>query len=142
MPVVTNNEELLVVITSQFEDPLNWHWDEKQSAMLAEFSWEKTDRIMTKLREMFNDEWDKKNIKSLPIILKNELGELSSVSKKQLLFTRPATDDQPALVALLWPWGHGSTYSLRIKALTSTYASSDIIVSTRNPLAKLLSLFK
>lgn len=108
-------------VTTPLGDELTWRWEERQSALLAEFSWEKKDRILTILRQLFPQEWDRKNIKKAPKNLKDELGELALLTKEQLIFTRPASDETPAIAIIWWPWGHGATYSMRIKILTTDY---------------------
>tara|TARA_R110000744_G_scaffold78514_2_gene154600 strand:- start:3740 stop:4177 length:438 start_codon:yes stop_codon:yes gene_type:complete len=114
-------DTIFSTVTTQLGDELTWRWEDKQAVLLTEFSWEKKERILTILRRLFSDEWQKKNIKQAPIALKDELAELAKLSKKQLIFTKPATEDTPAIAVIWWPWGHGATYSMRIKILTSNY---------------------
>ena len=114
-------DTIFSTITTPLGDELTWRWEEKQSALLAEFSWEKKDRILTILRRLLSEEWHKKNIKKAPESLKAELGELANLNKEQLIFTKPATEETPALAVIWWPWGHGATYSMRIKILNSNY---------------------
>ena len=106
-------------ITIPLGDELTWRWDESKSALLTEFSWEKKERILTILRSLFSEEWHKKNIKKSPKALKLELAEYTNLIKEQLIFTKPATADFPAIALIWWPWGHGATYSMRLKILTS-----------------------
>ena len=108
-------------ITTPLGDELTWRWEARLSALLTEFSWEKKERILTILRQLFPQEWDRKNIKKAPKNLKDELGELALLTKEQLIFTRPASDETPAIAIIWWPWGHGATYSMRIKILTTDY---------------------
>ena len=114
-------DTIFSTITTPLGDELTWRWEEKQSALLAEFSWEKKERFLITLRELFSEEWNKKTIKNAPKTIKDELGELALLSKEQLIFTRPATATTPALALIWWPWGHGATYSMRIKILTANY---------------------
>lgn len=114
-------DTIFSTITTPLGDELTWRWEDKQSALLTEFSWEKKDRILTILRELFSEEWHKKNIKKAPKALKDELAELAILSKQQLIFTRPANAETPAIALMWWPWGHGATYSMRIKILKSNY---------------------
>lgn len=46
---------------------------------------------------------------------------MALLTKEQLIFTRPASDETPAIAIIWWPWGHGATYSMRIKILTTDY---------------------
>ena len=119
-----NNQQqdtIFNAITTPLGDELTWRWEARLSALLTEFSWEKKERILTILRQLFPQEWDRKNIKKAPKNLKDELGELALLTKEQLIFTRPASDETPAIAIIWWPWGHGATYSMRIKILTTDY---------------------
>lgn len=125
-------------ITTPLGDELTWRWEEQMSALLAEFSWEKKDRILATLRELFSEEWNKKNIKKAPKTLKEELGELASLNKEQLIFTRPASDKTPTLAVIWWPWGHGATYSMRIKVLDTTYSAAELQQAQASLMTKLI----
>ena len=101
---------------------LIWHWDDRLSVLLTEFAQNKSEDVITILRDVFAHEWDKKNIKKAPKDLKTQLGDLISLSKDQKIFTLPATDESnPTTVAIWWPWGHGGTYSLRLMLLDESY---------------------
>lgn len=117
----TKQDTILSTITTPLGDELTWRWEDKQSALLAEFSWEKKEHILTILRQLFSEEWHRKNIKKAPQTLKDELGKLINLNKNQLIFTQPAFQERPALAVIWWPWSHGSSYSIRIKILNSNY---------------------
>ncbi len=138
----TQQDAQFNIITAPLGDELNWRWEEQMSALLTEFSWEKKDRILVTLRELLSEEWNNKNIKKAPKSLKDELGELINLNKKQLIFTRPATDETPALAVIWWPWGHGATYSMRIKILTSTYNDLELQQAQASLLTKIFRRIK
>lgn len=125
-------------ITIPLGDEITWKWDERQSALLAEFSWEKKERILTILRRLFSEEWQRNNIKKAPKAIKDELATLANLSKEQLLFARPATAETPALALVWWPWGHGATYSMRIKILHCNYDDADLIKGQESLITKML----
>ena len=135
----TQQDVVFNIITTPLGDQLTWRWEEKMSALLTEFSWEKKDRILVTLRELFSEEWNKKTIKKAPPPLKDELGELTHLSKEQLIFTRPASNETPALALIWWPWGHGATYSMRIKVLDITYNEADLQQARASLFAKLFN---
>jgi len=108
-------------ITEPLKELLNWRWEESRQVMLSEFANGKAEQTLAVLRSNFTDEWDRKNIKKAPKALRDQLGELSKLSKEQKLFTRPATAQQPATIAIWWPWGHGATLSLRLTILKNNY---------------------
>ncbi len=134
----TQKNTVFNTVTIPLGDQLTWRWEENMSALLTEFSWEKKDHILTTLRELFSEEWNKKSIKKAPKSLKDELGELTRLSKEQLIFTRSAADETPTLAVIWWPWGHGATYSMRIKVLTTTYSAAELQQAQTSLIAKLL----
>ena len=138
----TQQDTIFSTISAPLGDELTWRWEEKQSALLTEFSWEKTERILTILRRLFSEEWHKKNIKKAPNVLKTELGELANLSKEQLIFTKPATEETPALAVIWWPWGHGATYSMRIKILNSNYDDAALKLGQASLITKVIHRIK
>lgn len=128
-------------IVNQLGDELKWRWDENKSALLSDFSWEKQERIFANLTQHFSEQWTYKNAKCIPDEIKDELGELVNLSKKQLIFTRPATETTPAIAAIWWPWGHGATYSIRLRILTSDYDSNNLVTEQPHLFSKLLTIF-
>lgn len=135
-------DTILRSITTPLGDEFTWRWEEKQCVLLTEFSWEKKERVLTILRGIFSEEWHKKNINKLPTSLKFELGELTKLSKEQLIFTKPATENLPALAIIWWPWGHGGTYSMRLKILSSSYDEAALKMGQASLFAKLIHYFK
>lgn len=118
-------EELTRQITPLLGDQLNWRWEDRFSVMLSEFSRDKKEKTLVALRQEFQHEWDRKTIKKAPPQIREHLGELIKLSKDQLILARPATDSTPAIIALWWPWGHGSTFSLRLALLDTPYEYSE-----------------
>jgi hypothetical protein len=109
-------------LRQQLRSDLVWQWDDRLSVLLTEFAQNKSQDVITILRDVFAHEWNKKNIKKAPKDLKNQLGDLITLNKEQKIFTLPAADEtQPTMVAIWWPWGHGSTYSLRLMLLNDSY---------------------
>ena len=130
-------EETTLSLRQQFNTEINWRFDEKFNVMLSEFSQMTSVKVIAELRDFFPHEWNVKNIKTSPLALFEQLSGFTELTKQQLIFTIPAQNSQPAFVAILWPWGHGSTFSLRLKPLASSYDMDDI----RTPLS-FASLFK
>jgi hypothetical protein len=119
-------EKVTQDLVDAFGDDYPWRWDEQKNLMLSEFASNKKDKIFAQLVELFDHKWDKKNIRYAPAALKIQLGKLTTLKDKQVIFTSPATEDKPMLVAIWWPWGHGGTVSLRLTALIDTYCAGEI----------------
>lgn len=114
-------EELSSDLRQSLGDNIPWKYEEKMGVMLSEFAQNKSDVVLENLRKTLTDEWHAKTVKKLPKSLKEQLGDLAKLSKNQKILAIPANDDAPSILALWWPWGHGGTYSLRIKILEHSY---------------------
>lgn len=127
---MTDNAEKLAQITAdlrqQIMTEITWRYDERFDVMLSEFSQLTSINIIDELRKIFPDEWHQKNINATPIKLFDQLEGFNKLSKGQLLFSMPAKNSQPSIVAILWPWGHGGTFSLRLKVLENSYSMNNI----------------
>ena len=88
---------------------------------MSEFASGKADKILEVLKQHYPHQWNKKTIKYAPASIKTELGKYAQVTKDQQLFTLSPEPNKPTVVAILWPWGHGSTLSLRLTLLTTPY---------------------
>ncbi|MGJ8691313.1 MAG: hypothetical protein ACSHW0_02390 [Thalassotalea sp.] len=119
-------ESVTEYLVEIFGDEYPWRWDEQKNVRLSEFASNKKEKIFALLQSEFDHQWDVKNIRYAPGPLKIKLGALVKLQKNQVVFTRPAKDDKPMLVAIWWPWGHGGTVSLRLTALTDTYHPGEI----------------
>lgn len=112
-------------LRAEISDPLDkslvWKFDERFNAMLSEFAQNRADDVLASLRNIFPHEWQAKINKFIPAEIRNQLGTLSKLNKEQLMLAKPATTNEPAIVALWWPWGHGGTYSLRIFTLDNDF---------------------
>jgi hypothetical protein len=124
-----------------FGEDYPWQWDERHHALLSEFASNKKEKILTYLTQHFSHQWDAKTIKSAPQVLKQELGSLTKLTKEQQLFTCPASENTPALLAIWWPWGHGSTISLRLTVLEDGYQESEVLAPKDNFLTVIKKLF-
>ncbi|WP_076417986.1 hypothetical protein [Colwellia sp. UCD-KL20] len=108
-------------LIESFGELLTWRWEEEKNLMLAEFASGKADRVVAILHQEFSHEWNRKSIKKAPNSIKNELGDYSKLIKDQCIFTCSPKNNEKSVVALLWPWGHGSTLSLRLTLLETPY---------------------
>lgn len=112
-------------LRAEISDPLDkslvWRFDDRFNAMLSEFAQNRADDVLSSLRNIFPHEWHAKVNKFIPSEIRNQLGVLGKLNKEQLMLAKPATESEPAIVALWWPWGHGGTYSLRIFTLNNDF---------------------
>jgi len=133
--------ELTQSMREQLGDNITWQYEDRFCVMLSEFAQNKSAAILVILQAIFPHQWDVKSVKKLPSELKLQLAELAKLTKEQKLFTIPATDETPAMAAFLWPWGHGGTYSLRIKLLADNYQFDQQTLAQQSLLSKLKGFF-
>lgn len=124
-----------------FGELLTWRWEEEKSVLLAEFASGKADKVNAILHQKFSHNWDRKSLKNAPESIKNELGIHARIIKEQRIFTNSPQGDDKSVAALLWPWGHGSTLSLRLTLIETPYTYTKPQPSN-NPVAKLFKKMK
>jgi len=110
-----------VDLIESFDDLLIWHWEADKNVLLAEFASGKADKVISILNQNFPHKWNRKSISKAPISIKQELGNYTKLIKEQCIYTRPPTGNNKIVTAILWPWGHGSTLSLRLTLLANPY---------------------
>ena len=113
-------KEASVNLIESLNELLTWRWENNKNMLLAEFASGKAEKIISILQQHYTHEWNVKSINSAPNSIKVELGEDTKLIKDQRIFTISPTE-QKSVVAILWPWGHGSTYSLRLTLLDTPY---------------------
>lgn len=119
-------EQITQYLVDEFGDDYPWRWEEDKNLRLSEFASNKKDKIFSQLEKLFEHQWNRKSIKRAPHNLQLQLGELAKLKEQQVLFTSPANESRPMLLAIWWPWGHGGTVSLRLTVLNETYQASEI----------------
>lgn len=119
-------EQVTAELRSRLGDNITWQYEARYDVMLSEFAQNKSDGVFEKLAPMFPFQWDEKAAKRLPKVLKDELRDLARIGKKQKLLVTPKQDGTPAIAAFWWPWGHGGTYSLRLKVLENNISVEDV----------------
>lgn len=114
-------KEASIDLVESLNELLVWRWEEDKNVLLAEFASGKADKVIAILQQQYTHEWNRKSIKSAPNSIKEELDCYAKLIKEQRIFTSSPKNNQRSVAAILWPWGHGSTYSLRLTLLDSPY---------------------
>lgn len=101
------------VLLDDFADLLEWGWDDRTKALLAEFPTARAEAVRDVLDRHFNREWDHLSIRNAPAWIKTATGDLGDLRNNQLLFT-----SDPGVGVLIfaawWPWGNGEVISVRL----------------------------
>ncbi len=100
-------------LVKDFDGVLDWTWDDRFESLVAEFTLESQDEVVSILGKHLKMKWDKKSIKKAPGIIKTNSQYFGALRKGQLIFTTdPESSNQ--IVAAWWPWGDGQSVSVRI----------------------------
>lgn len=108
-------------LIESFGELLVWRWEDEKHVLLAEFASGKNDKVVAILNKYYADEWNRKSIKNAPNSIIQELAGYAKLVKEQRVFTNSPSESEKTVVSLLWPWGHGSTLSLRLTLLETPY---------------------
>lgn len=99
-------------LADAFSGSLSWEWDSRFGGILAAFEIKDKDRVSGIVSARFAQVWDKASIKGAPKGIKGAMRKFGGLQPGQLLFTSDLTQDV-ILFGLWWPWGNGSTISVR-----------------------------
>ena len=107
-----------------FQGVLEWKWDSRFEAVLAEFRVDHKDRVRAILERYLSITWDSSNIGNAPAIVRTINIHLGNLRSGQLLFTSDPNRDVFIFCAW-WPWGDGETISIRIAPFYKKLSDSE-----------------
>ncbi len=94
----------------------SWEWDDRFGAALTTFQAANEDKVRAALADTLPTRHDATSIKDAPSLAGQIAGAFGGLRGGQELFF--TTDgDPPLLVGAWWPWGNGTTISLRVKVV-------------------------
>ncbi len=130
-------EDLFRDLSEDSRELLNWDWDSRFGAVVTSFSKEDEDAVFSLLKKHFDEEYDNNGISEAEKDVQKLATSFGGVRAGQKLFIRK-DDDTFIVFGAYWPWGNGSTVSLRIGI-----KASDNITATDIELARMVkSWFK
>ena len=99
-------------LADAFSDSLIWEWDNRFGGILATFEASDKDRVLGIISSQLAQVWDSTNINQAPDSVSGALTNYGGLQSGQLLFNSDFTKDV-MLLGLWWPWGNGTTISIR-----------------------------
>jgi hypothetical protein len=96
-----------------------WAWDPRFKSVASSFGKEIAGRARAAMSGVLDSEWSSATIDSASPDIRTLAGRFGGVRTGQLLFTGEMTDGM-YLFGLWWPWGDGSTISLRVGVANCT----------------------
>jgi hypothetical protein len=116
-------------------EPLSWEWDSRLSAVLSAIEAPRHLPVLELVGALFPATWDHRTLSTAPELVRKIASAWGGLSSGQRLFTLEPEDD-PLFFAAWWPWGDGTTFSLRISCVARGAAAKG-----RDPLAQLRRWF-
>ena len=99
-------------LADAFSDSMVWEWDDRFGGILATFEASDKDRVSGIISSQLTQVWDGTNINQAPTSVSGALKNYGGLQSGQLLFNSDVTQDV-VLLGLWWPWGNGTTISIR-----------------------------
>jgi hypothetical protein len=87
-----------------------WSWDSRFSAVASSFERETEPAVRESMKHALTRGWSAKTIEEAPAVLRAITDRTGGLRSKQRLLA----GDGDALFALWWPWGSGTTITLRL----------------------------
>jgi hypothetical protein len=91
-----------------------WSWDPRFKCVTSSFGKDIADRARASMAGVLDGEWSSTTINQAPDETRTLAARFGGVRDGQLLFTGDVVEGRMHLFALWWPWGDGTTVSLRV----------------------------
>ena len=115
--MVTHTLEKFRKICSQISlsipSSYQWQWEERFHVALIAFEKRDMELILATISNQFDQQWDSTTVSNASELIGRLVKSLFGISPGQIIF---ASEEGAGLIlfAAWWPWGNGSTISLRI----------------------------
>lgn len=106
-------ESQLQTMSVALPDDLEWKWDGRFGAALAEFSRDREDEMRALLEKGFTASWESANWKEAPVLTQAIIKKLGGLMPGQRLLVE-AVAESVCVFCAWWPWGNGAKISIRI----------------------------
>lgn len=106
-------ENLSAEFSYVFGEKLQWQWDDRFHAVLAQIDSSQKEKVIGILESYFSDYWNVLCSEDLPMAVQKLILQFDGMNPEQLLFS---TDTREAgfLYCAWWPWQDGENISIRI----------------------------
>ena len=109
---------------------LTWDWDRRSSTAVGRVSAPEHLAVLTLLDDTFASCWDHQSIGAAPDVTRTIADGWGGLRPGQRLYTFDP-DDAPLLFAAWWPWGSGTTFSVRFGCYLPPGADTQPAVDAR-----------
>ncbi len=119
-----DNKTICEQLLYDFRGVLTWKWDDWVGTFLAEFDIDQESDVRSVLEKHLPIAWDSSNINKAPKAVLQLDDYLGGIRPTQYLFSSDPFDEAFVFCAW-WPWGNGSTISLRIAPYNQNLSKSE-----------------
>jgi len=119
-----DNETIFEQLLHDFHGVLTWKWDDWVGSFLAEFNIDQESKVRPVLQKHLPISWDSSNINQAPKVVLQLDDYLGGIRPTQYLFSSDPSDEAFVFCAW-WPWGNGSSISLRIAPYNRNLSKSE-----------------
>lgn len=127
--MVNQNKNDLESVCREFQvasrEVLTWKWDSRFGTALAEFSIDNGDKVRELLGSYLGGSWNSSNISGASDTLQMIAGRLGGLRAGQMLFA-PDSNKDDFVFGVWWPWGNGSTVSIRVAPYDKRLSGAEI----------------
>ena len=118
-------EATVETLAAELADHVTWKWDGRFSVALAEFAVSQSQAIRSVIDRFFPAVWDSSSVSEACDMVLGTRQRLGGLMPGQLLFT-PEHPLEGSLFCAWWPWGNGTTISIRIGLVGGSDASPEL----------------
>ena len=111
----SNPESVCKELSTAFQGLLSWSWDDYFGTVLAQFDLDSTDKIHAILTRYLSSTLDSTSISNASESVQAVSRSLGNLMAGQLLYIS-AAESNAFVFCAWWPWGNGTTISIRIAA--------------------------
>lgn len=104
---------------------LSWKWDSRFGTALAEFPIDNERKVRELLGSHLGGSWDSSSINKASDTLQMIAGRLGGLRVGQMLFA-PDSNKDDFVFGVWWPWGNGSTVSVRVAPYDKRLTGAEI----------------
>ncbi len=109
---------------------LVWDWDRRFNTAVGRVSDPEHLPVLALLDDCFGHRWDHETIGAAPEVVQDISAGWGGMRPGQLLHTFDA-NEFPLLFTAWWPWGSGTTFSLRVGCLITTGPEAEQAMAQR-----------
>ena len=111
--LVSDYNDTFQNLADALSESLGWQWDGRFGCVLTTFETSDKDRVSGVVSSLLDQAWNSTNMDDAPARVGAAIKDFGGLNPGQLLFSSELAEGI-ILLGLWWPWGNGTTISLRL----------------------------